>query len=89
MEETCEFGSLKDLAYLTKDGEYKLLDTAEMSPAMAEAAAEQVRASCPQHRPPSACLTFPLRLSPRELDRAASLPSEGKRICSDFSAACA
>ena len=52
MEETCEFASLKSLAYLTKDGEYKLLDTAEMSPTMAEAAAEQVRAS-------TACLTFP------------------------------
>ena len=59
MEETCEFASLKSLAYLTKDGEYKLLDTAEMSPTMAEAAAEQVRASYPQHRHPSACLTFP------------------------------
>ena len=80
MEETCEFRSLKDLAYLTKDGEYKLLDTAEMSPAMAEAAAEQVRASCPQHRPPSACLTFHLQPSSRELDRAACLPSEGNTI---------
>ena len=51
VEETCEFASLKSLAYLTKDGEYKLLDTAEMSPTMAEAAAEQVRASLPAAPP--------------------------------------
>lgn len=42
VEEACEYKSLKDLAYLTKDGQYMLMPTSEMTPEMAEMAQDQV-----------------------------------------------
>jgi hypothetical protein len=42
VEDACEYKNLKDLAYLAKGGEYKLLPTLEMSPEMAEMAKDQV-----------------------------------------------
>ena len=42
VEDTCEYNNLKDLAYLTKGGQYKLLPISEMSLEMAEMAKDQV-----------------------------------------------
>eukprot|EP01043_Picozoa_sp_COSAG02_P069972 COSAG02_NODE_12212_length_1580_cov_1.159352_1_plen_293_part_00 len=42
VEDACEYKNLKDLAYLVKDGQYKLMPTSDMTPEMAEMAKEQV-----------------------------------------------
>ena len=42
VEDACEYKNLKDLAYLAKGGEYKLMPTSRMSPEMAEMAKDQV-----------------------------------------------
>lgn len=44
VEDACEYQNLKDLAYLAKDGQYKLLSITEMSEAMAEMAKDMVLA---------------------------------------------
>ena len=47
VDNACEYANLKDLAYLAKGGQYKLLSVNEMSPAMAEMAQDQVLARDP------------------------------------------
>ena len=42
VEDACEYPHLRDLAYLSKQGQFKLLSISEMSAEMAEMAADQV-----------------------------------------------